>query len=685
MKFVDEARIHVKAGDGGNGCVSFRREKFIPRGGPNGGDGGKGGDVILQADAQLSTLLDLTYPRQLRAPKGSHGKGKDQTGKNGEDLIIRVPVGTLVRDDQTEEVLQDLLFDGQRFVAAEGGRGGRGNARFATSTNRAPRRAEKGEKGQERSSSTRTEAPRRCGTHRLSECRKINPSFQNLIGQAEDRGLSLHDPCSQSGRGEPGRSPTLCGRRYSGIDRRRLPRSRARIDLSPACGADAASHSPLGYLGRTFSRCRQGFSCSQRRIEGLRPFASEKKTARCPQQDRSSVGAGKGREIWEANLKRWDIALYLISGQTGEGVEELMEAVSQTLESISDQDHGQQGVFVKRLLGKVRRIVVKVGSSILASVEKGLHYEVFSRLSKEISDLKRQGYEIVLVSSGAIAAGMEKLGYKTRPQAITQKQATAAVGQTRLMNIYENYFSRYQQMVAQVLLTHDDLSHRRRFLNARNTLLTLLELGIIPIINENDTVVVDEIKFGDNDNLSALITNLIGADLLIILTDIDGLCDADPRVNPHARCIPLVEDIDADMEEIVGETKSEMSVGGMISKIQAAKKGIPLRNSHRGGTGDQGRGPPSDLKGKGDRDADSSERGGLEQPETLDCLQPETEGRRHRGRWGEEGHCPEGKESAPVGCGQNQGEFRSGGFGHLPGTPRKGVRQGAGQLQRFGT
>jgi len=233
----------------------------------------------------------------------------------------------------------------------------------------------------------------------------------------------------------------------------------------------------------------------------------------------------------------------------------------------------------KKVLEGVRRIVVKVGSSILASVEKGLNYEAFSHLTKEISDLKRQGYEIVLVSSGAIAAGMEKLGYKTRPQAITQKQATAAVGQTRLMNIYENYFSRYQQMVAQVLLTHDDLSHRRRFLNARNTLLTLLELGIIPIINENDTVVVDEIKFGDNDNLSALITNLVGADLLIILTDIEGLCDSDPRVNPNARCIPLVENIDVNMEGIIGETKSEMSVGGMISKIQAAKKasrfGIP--------------------------------------------------------------------------------------------------------------
>jgi glutamate 5-kinase len=233
----------------------------------------------------------------------------------------------------------------------------------------------------------------------------------------------------------------------------------------------------------------------------------------------------------------------------------------------------------RKTLEKGRRIVVKVGSSILASTEKGLHYEVFSHLTKEIADLKRQGFEIVLVSSGAIAAGMEKLGYQTRPQSITQKQATAAVGQTRLMNIYEKYFSRFQQMVAQVLLTHDDLSHRRRFLNSRNTLLTLLQLGIIPIINENDTVVVDEIKFGDNDNLSALVTNLIGADLLIILTDIEGLYDSDPRVNPHAKCIPLLEDINVNMEGIAGETTSEMSIGGMISKIQAARMasrfGIP--------------------------------------------------------------------------------------------------------------
>jgi len=150
MKFVDQVRIRVKAGDGGNGCVSFRRERYVPKGGPDGGDGGKGGDVILQADSQLSTLLDLSYPQQFRARKGSHGKGKNQTGRNGEDLIIRVPVGTLVWDEETGELLQDLIFDGQKFIAASGGRGGRGNARFATPTHRTPRHAEKGEKGEER-------------------------------------------------------------------------------------------------------------------------------------------------------------------------------------------------------------------------------------------------------------------------------------------------------------------------------------------------------------------------------------------------------------------------------------------------------------------------------------------------------------------------------------------------------
>src|SRR3990170_3467670 len=150
MKFIDEVKIKVKAGDGGRGCVSFRREKFVARGGPNGGDGGDGGDVVVVADAQLATLLDLRYQKQYRATRGEHGRGKDQHGKRGDDRLIVVPVGTVVRDASRGEVLADLQAVGERVVVAKGGRGGRGNARFATSTNRSPRHAQPGLPGEER-------------------------------------------------------------------------------------------------------------------------------------------------------------------------------------------------------------------------------------------------------------------------------------------------------------------------------------------------------------------------------------------------------------------------------------------------------------------------------------------------------------------------------------------------------
>ncbi|RLA81422.1 MAG: Obg family GTPase CgtA, partial [Deltaproteobacteria bacterium] len=148
--FVDEAKIWVKAGDGGRGCVSFRREKFVPRGGPDGGDGGRGGDVVFEADPHLRTLLDFKYKQHYRAQDGGHGRGKKQHGRNGEDLLIKVPVGTIIKDAETEEVIADLSAPGQRVVVAKGGKGGRGNARFATPTRQAPRFAEEGEPGEER-------------------------------------------------------------------------------------------------------------------------------------------------------------------------------------------------------------------------------------------------------------------------------------------------------------------------------------------------------------------------------------------------------------------------------------------------------------------------------------------------------------------------------------------------------
>jgi len=228
--------------------------------------------------------------------------------------------------------------------------------------------------------------------------------------------------------------------------------------------------------------------------------------------------------------------------------------------------------YRKDLLKNIRRIVVKIGSGVLTSCHGGLDLQIFEELAKETALIKGKGYEPIIVSSGAIAAGMERLGLVEKPKSIPQKQAAAAVGQSTLMWSYERSFARHGQKVAQVLLTHDDLSDRTRFLNARNTILTLVNHGIIPIINENDSVAVEEIKFGDNDNLSALITNLVQADLLIILTNTDGLYDKDPCIESDSQRISIVPEVNDEIEKAAGDTISAICVGGMITKVQAAKK-----------------------------------------------------------------------------------------------------------------
>ena len=235
-------------------------------------------------------------------------------------------------------------------------------------------------------------------------------------------------------------------------------------------------------------------------------------------------------------------------------------------------------------LRKSRRIVVKVGSSVLVEKGVGLDLVTFSKLAKQISQLHNDARRIVLVTSGAIAAGLEQLEYEKRPDNMPLIQAAAAVGQPHLMKIYQDCFSSYHKNVAQVLLTHDDLSDRHRYLNARNTLLSLLNLGFIPIVNENDTVAVEEIRFGDNDNLSALVTSLVSADLLIILSDIGGLYDHDPKRGEQARLIHLVQDIDRDIVNCAADSRNPWCVGGMASKIDAARKavrfGVPTIVAH---------------------------------------------------------------------------------------------------------
>jgi len=240
------------------------------------------------------------------------------------------------------------------------------------------------------------------------------------------------------------------------------------------------------------------------------------------------------------------------------------------------------------LLKPVRRVVVKAGSGMLTG-NTGLNTKVINNLSRDICNLRENGIEVVLVSSGAVASGLKKLGLTKRPKSISKKQATAAVGQSSLMMAYEKAFSRYGKIVAQILITRDDINNRRRYLNARNTIFTLLSWDITPIINENDTVAFDELKFGDNDNLSAMVANMIEANLLINLTDIEGLFNKDPRANKDARLISVVEKINSDVIRCAGADPGSLGTGGMASKIKAARKvtlrGIPaiIANGRRPG------------------------------------------------------------------------------------------------------
>jgi len=231
-------------------------------------------------------------------------------------------------------------------------------------------------------------------------------------------------------------------------------------------------------------------------------------------------------------------------------------------------------------VNQAKRMVVKVGSNVLTAAQ-GLNLPLIYALSKQISQLMDDGREVMLVTSGAMASGQKKIGLSRRPDEIPKRQAVAAVGQAGLIREYEKAFGVYDIKVAQILLTGDDLrSSRQRYLNARNTLNTLLSWKIIPIINENDTVVVEEIKFGDNDNLSAMIALLMNADILINLTDINGLYTGDPRREANVALLEVVETIDKSIEKIAGHIPGALGTGGMLSKIKAAVKvtnaGIPM-------------------------------------------------------------------------------------------------------------
>ncbi len=224
------------------------------------------------------------------------------------------------------------------------------------------------------------------------------------------------------------------------------------------------------------------------------------------------------------------------------------------------------------LIADATRLVIKVGSSLVTDEGRGLDRAALSHWAAQIAQLRQLGKEVVLVSSGAIAEGMLRLGWPSRPTGIPELQAAAAVGQMGLAQAYETSFAQHNIQTAQILLTHEDLADRKRYLNARSTLFTLLRMGVVPIVNENDTVVTDEIKFGDNDTLGALVANLIEADALIILTDQRGLYSADPRKDPQARFISHAQAGDPALESMAGGAGSSLGKGGMLTKILAAKR-----------------------------------------------------------------------------------------------------------------
>lgn len=224
------------------------------------------------------------------------------------------------------------------------------------------------------------------------------------------------------------------------------------------------------------------------------------------------------------------------------------------------------------ILAQAKRIVVKVGSSLVTNEGQGLDHTALAHWAEQITKLKTRNVEVVLVSSGAIAEGMQRLGWQQRPQTIHELQAAAAVGQMGLIQAYESCFRLHNFHSAQILLTHEDLSDRKRYLNARSTLRTLLELNVIPIINENDTVATDEIRFGDNDTLASLVANLVEADVLVILTDQSGLYTADPRKDKNATLVSEAKAGDPKIEAMAGGAGSAIGSGGMLTKVLAAKR-----------------------------------------------------------------------------------------------------------------
>ncbi len=744
--FVDRVTLFVSAGRGGNGVASVHREKFKPLGGPDGGNGGPGGSVILRVDPDVTTLIDYHHSAKRSAENGGHGAGSHRNGSHGADLVLPVPEGTVVTD-RDGTLLADLMGPGTEMVIASGGRGGLGNAALASSKRKAPGFALLGEPGDELEIRLELKVVADIGlvgfpsagkSSLIAAVSRARPKiadypFTTLVpnlgvvkagdttftvadvpglieGAADGRGLG-HDflrhieRCAaivhvvDTASIEPGRNPAddldvieneL--HRYGGLEDR--PRLVALNKIDVPDGRDIAEMvaEDLGARGlRVFpvsAASGEGlreltFAMAEivDRARRARPVSDAQRIVIRPasvdgQDDFSVKLTGEGWRIRGEKPERWvrqtdfsndeavgfladrlnrlgvETRLVKLGAKEGDtvlighpdnavvfdfkpGLDAGAEMLGRRGEdqrfeesrparpasprhrrrharARGDRDPGRRRppprpspgapapcrtrsarpttrtgptrtpAMTRTEVTSAKRVVVKVGSSSLTTAAGGIDPDRVRALVDVLAAVRRRGVEVVLVSSGAIAAGLAPLRMKRRPRALPAQQAAASVGQGLLVHRYTEELARHDIVTGQVLLTVDDVTRRSHYRNAYQTFAKLLELGVLPIVNENDALADDELRFGDNDRLAALVAHLVHADLLVLLCDVDGLYDADPGA-AGSSLLTDVSRSEADLARTSGSARpaaAGVGTGGMQTKLEAAGSppapGIPV-------------------------------------------------------------------------------------------------------------
>ena len=547
MKFLDSARVNIRSGDGGAGCLSFRREKFIEFGGPDGGDGGRGGDVIAECAAGLNTLVDYRYQQHVKAATGMHGMGKNRAGGKGADAILKVPAGTQIFDEEGEVLLADLTEIGQRVRLARGGNGGFGNTRFKTSTNQAPRHANPGQKGEERVILLRLKLIADAGIIGLPNAGKS--TFLATVSAARPRiadypFTTLHPQLGAAtcdgrefvvadipGLIEGAHDGHGLGDRFLG----HIERCRVLLHL-----VDAGT----GHAGKAYKTVR-------RELEAYGGGLAEKPEivalSKIDSVDQATLQAQALR--LKRAAKQTPLRLSAVAGTNmRETLRRLLTIIDETQNAKTSSAGRRRGVAPLSVANQAaaapsatlpslktfRRIVIKVGSSLLIDREQGcVRRSWLLSLAQDIADLHAQGADLLVVSSGAIALGRTVLGLPGRDLKLEDSQAAAAVGQIALARIWAEVLADRKITAGQILVTLGDTEERHRYLNARATIGRLLDLRAVPVINENDTVATSEIRYGDNDRLAARVATMASADLLILLSDVPGLYTAPPAETPR--------------------------------------------------------------------------------------------------------------------------------------------------------